>query len=341
MAKRDAYFDFIKGILILLVLLGHAIQYGSGMQYLEEGIYWENIIMKGIYSFHMPLFILISGYFLYFSFSKHGIVKTSISRWKKLLLPITTWVPIVILFSVVFDNGAVSIKGVIRTFLSNFWFLWAVLFCSTLLAIGESLSRKWKIAFYIIIQILFLIVPDILWAHAYKFVFPFFLTGYYFAKKDMLKKLVNKRVTIISTVVWLVLLCFYSKESYIYTTGYTLFKKADGFIWYRQLGINIYRMLVGLTGCIAWLSTLKLVWNKSEKRGGISQICTVWIGKHSIAIYILSTYSFTYLLPAICKNMKPNLVLWLVETSAMAIVCSGFTYLINKCKILSKCLIGE
>ena len=164
--------------------------------------------------------------------------------------------------------------------------------------------------------------------------------GYYFAARDTLNKMSNFRVGAIAMTIWFVLLLFYTKDTYIYTTGYTLLRNSDEFLWYRQLGINIYRMLVGLVGSIAWLSVLKLIWSKLENRGGFPK-WTVWLGKHSIAIYILSTYSFTYLLPLLCNKIQPNLFLWIIETILMAAVCSGLTYLINKCKLLSKYLIGE
>ena len=34
--KRNPYLDIIKAILILLVLIGHSIQYGSGENYLNK-----------------------------------------------------------------------------------------------------------------------------------------------------------------------------------------------------------------------------------------------------------------------------------------------------------------
>ena len=49
--------DFVKGILILLVFLGHLI----------IGKIEDNLVRYFIYSFHMPLFIGISGYLFNFN----------------------------------------------------------------------------------------------------------------------------------------------------------------------------------------------------------------------------------------------------------------------------------
>lgn len=55
MTKRITYLDSLKAILILLVILGHAVQFNT-----EE--YETNPLFQFIYSFHMPLFLFISGY---------------------------------------------------------------------------------------------------------------------------------------------------------------------------------------------------------------------------------------------------------------------------------------
>jgi fucose 4-O-acetylase-like acetyltransferase len=59
MAKqRIAYIDFLKGFTILLVILGHCIEF-------NDTDYWNNIVFRYIYSFHMPLFMFLSGYVSY------------------------------------------------------------------------------------------------------------------------------------------------------------------------------------------------------------------------------------------------------------------------------------
>lgn len=63
MKDRDFKFDNIKGILIFLVVFAHFLEsfYGSGL---------KNDVYKFIYTFHMPVFIFVSGYFAKFNFKK-------------------------------------------------------------------------------------------------------------------------------------------------------------------------------------------------------------------------------------------------------------------------------
>lgn len=57
MANRNYFLDYSKGILAFLVVLGHVIT----LKY-TYGDYWNSYSIWCIYSFHMPLFIAISGY---------------------------------------------------------------------------------------------------------------------------------------------------------------------------------------------------------------------------------------------------------------------------------------
>ena len=57
--KRLIWADSLKGILIVLVVFGHAIQYTVG------GGCYTNHLWNEIYSFHMPAFMAVSGYFAY------------------------------------------------------------------------------------------------------------------------------------------------------------------------------------------------------------------------------------------------------------------------------------
>ena len=60
MKQRLVWSDSLKGLLMLLVMMGHAIQYTLGNTECEKNHVWNYI-----YSFHMPAFMEISGYLGY------------------------------------------------------------------------------------------------------------------------------------------------------------------------------------------------------------------------------------------------------------------------------------
>jgi len=73
MSKRIGYIDIARGIGILLVVLGH-----NDFGYISQFAY------RVIYSFHMPLFFFLSGYFINTS---RGFWEFSIKRFNSLLKP--------------------------------------------------------------------------------------------------------------------------------------------------------------------------------------------------------------------------------------------------------------
>ena len=70
--QRSNYIDFNKGMLILLVCIGHAIQCAA----YHEIDFFQDPLFKAIYMFHMPLLIEIGGYL---SFS--DIIKSNSSNF--------------------------------------------------------------------------------------------------------------------------------------------------------------------------------------------------------------------------------------------------------------------
>ncbi len=89
--KRNITIDVIKAVAILLVILGHSIQYGCGTEYLESNAFFQNPLFEYIYSFHMPLFAMISGYLFYYTVSKRNLKEIIFNRIQRLFIPILSW----------------------------------------------------------------------------------------------------------------------------------------------------------------------------------------------------------------------------------------------------------
>lgn len=73
--EREAIFDIMKGIGILAVIAGHS----AGQLTFVDAVSW-----KLIYSFHMPMFFIIAGYFYK---EKHELLQKTKRDFKRLILP--------------------------------------------------------------------------------------------------------------------------------------------------------------------------------------------------------------------------------------------------------------
>ena len=108
--------DFFKGALILFVILGHVLQ-GQ----LDESL-WRTLI----YSFHMPLFIGVSGFLLNTDKLLHLKLIGLFEKYKfRVILP---WVIAVIAYYIisVFYNGVFGISSLIKAFIYPFYHLWFI-----------------------------------------------------------------------------------------------------------------------------------------------------------------------------------------------------------------------
>lgn len=139
--ERLIWADSLKGILIVLVVLGHAIQhaYGDACEI--------NHLWNGIYSFHMAAFIAVSGYFAFHSSSEKVMWKDVCTliwrRFQQLMIPFLLWSVLSVLINTGFSME-VMIKCILFPHLT-FWFLWVLFFISAIFVLGSWIAERWKI----------------------------------------------------------------------------------------------------------------------------------------------------------------------------------------------------
>lgn len=140
-AKRDIYWDIIKGVAIFLVVLGHSLQYF----YIDSAYSNTDFLFNFIYSFHMPLFMVVSGYFAYSSFSK-PIYEVFKKKFIQIMIPNVTW-SLLTSILVYLNNPSKSFS-----FSLGYWYLNALWGCYVIFGIGNSLRLKcsWLVYPYIL-----------------------------------------------------------------------------------------------------------------------------------------------------------------------------------------------
>src|SRR3954451_1438233 len=177
MTQRTFYFDNAKFILIFFVVFGHMIR-----SFIEDD---EMVftIYKVIYSFHMPAFILVSGFFAKGVYQKGYILKIT----KKLIVPYLIFQLIYSIFYY-FLNEQSEIKW---DLLNPHWSLWFLisLFCWNLMLL--LVSKYHAFTSITISLVIGLLIGYVDWVTNYlslsrTFVFfPFFLLGYYLNKEHI------------------------------------------------------------------------------------------------------------------------------------------------------------
>ena len=337
MKERNREIDFIKGVAIFLVVYGHAIQFLNN----GEFDFFKHPFFIFIYSFHMPLFMIVSGYLVSYSIDKYQLKDMVINKFKRLITPVISWV---ILFFIV--KTAIKIllgieENIILEFLRSIksipytlWFLWGVFYCTIIVSIVNNYLNDSKIA-YILIFILMMFTPDYLNSHLYKFVYPYFIIGYFI--KDYEEIINNKKVKTISFILFPIMLFLWKKDYYIYLAKFSLLN-TNIFI---QIENILFRGIIGLAGIVVVISLISY-YLKNRKITKVDDfICNM--GINSLGIYIISDYIFLILdkINILFYNIYLYTfiftpVVTLIIVSSCIIICK----FINKNRILRKYLLG-
>lgn len=123
--QRMQSMDVLKFVAIFFVLWGHA------EQYLLSGDYSDRMVYRHIYSFHMPLFMMISGFFFAMTV-KPKVMENIIGKARQLLLPAVCWSVIFIVIAIVFTRQNLSFDSIRYGMMQSLWFLKSAFACSML-----------------------------------------------------------------------------------------------------------------------------------------------------------------------------------------------------------------
>ncbi|WP_037287686.1 acyltransferase family protein [Saccharibacillus sacchari] len=174
MAKRDAYFDNMKVLLIALVVVGHLIEPLSSSEAYRP-------LYLLIYSFHIPLFVLISGYFCKEITSSDYRIKVVGS----LIVPYLIFETLYSLFDY-FVMGAQALRFSYFTPYWLMWFIFSMIIWKMLLPYAVKIRFALPISFVIAILAGYAVDAEYYASISRTIVFfPFFLAGYYLDKKHI------------------------------------------------------------------------------------------------------------------------------------------------------------
>ena len=183
--------DVLKCFAIFLVLWGH------GIQHLTTGECEDNYLFRWIYSFHMPLFMLVAG-FLSIKSSELPFFSFLGKKIKQIILPAFVWQCIFIVLGVLVWNNELHLSANPLRYLP-FWFLWALLICNLLSYLGRRIKYG---------KIITLFFSQLIPFANVIYMYPAFLLGVVIAEnKDWFNEHI-KQILALSTAIYLVAMLF-------------------------------------------------------------------------------------------------------------------------------------
>lgn len=291
----------------------------------------------------MPLFAILSGYLFCWSMKK-PVKQVMKKRLTSLLLPIFFLVTLecagraeimVIKHEFVFSDFVSFYENKL---LNSLWFLWAIFWCSLIVLLVEKIF-KGKTWLYILLLIPMLFTPEKFNLHLYAFMYPYFVAGFMFNKFDggnRYRKVAKKNwvALALTTMVFSALFVCYDYDSYIYTTKINLLGE-NGVI--TQLGIDVYRWLIGFAGVITVIILCKIICGRWK---GTAVKLFAYFGQISLGIYILNSYVNSYVLRRLTGNFSPNVIIWIAETILSMVVYVIAVEIIKRIPMANRMLLG-
>lgn len=210
--NRIDYIDKLKGIAIIFMVIGHVMQISLGVGSVAFNKFYT--------SFHMPIFMFLSGLFVYKYFNEWSFAEYKrfiMIKVKRILLPFFV---VGGLFSYVFYG---NITCLLDGSFNGYWFLPALFF---LMCIDVSLAfvlKNFKRSFVvdILIRLLVWLFLIILYQYGLKYAYfrgavyhyPFFIMGILMVKYDWLKKQVfyNSNAIAVQLLAYLTIWVFVEK----------------------------------------------------------------------------------------------------------------------------------
>ncbi len=304
------FIDTLKGVLMLLVVFGHIALPSLNKPPLLSFLY------EGIYLFHMPLFVFVSGY-----------LAKSIYRGNKLRVSkILTLVLLAFLFKAilfVIDDGS-SLRNFVNKLLyfqGTPWYLFSLASWYCLVPFFERVKPVCAVALSIALGLLVGLYPaigDILSLSRTLVFLPFFLCGYYCQQDQLLRFKSNDLVRVVSVALSIGILAalFFARSSiypHVFPQVYGDKSYADGLV----RGVTD-RSIVYLFGTILSIAVICLI---PLKR------CAplAYIGQRTLQIYVVHrvirsclTLAGFYALNGLANNLMSIVLVTAASLAALA-----------------------
>lgn len=182
--QRFKEIDLLRGIAIILVLLGHSIiVYPIDL----HEVLWCNVLFTWLSTVHMPLFFLISGFC--YSLGTEGYGKYLLKKTKRLFVPYVFFCIFDMSVRVVFESLVNQQRGLFDSvkdmifFGGGYWFLYVLYILFIIFPFLERVIKKhmgtvWVLLVSLVVLEMFSILPGIFMLDSVGRYMIYFLIGY-------------------------------------------------------------------------------------------------------------------------------------------------------------------
>ena len=295
--------DIVKGIAILLVVYGHIIQHAMAPWGHQE--FYLNPVFKIIYTFHMPLFVFISGYLTAYSINRFSGLDYFKKKVKSLLVPFISLgilsFMVSYILNVIFANGANAkdmAGGLVDQLVITpaIWFLWTLFVLNCSLIISVKLEKRFGVIIFAVIYFVIMSIPYNNYCDLYyiKWFNLFYLAGYFSNRYSVkISNLVSQSLfLVLSFLMFSWFLGYWTRDDYIYINQMNLVSSHYSHEFLRIA----YRYMMGFWGIAMALGIGGYL--LKTKLGPILEE----IGVYSLDIYIIQMFFLEGIYPRLISR---------------------------------------
>lgn len=302
MKKRIEWIDLCKIITMIIVCYDHTIQSIAP----DEAL--KNSFFIGTISFHMPLFMILSGYFINPKRMRTDKITTScFSKFKHLMVPAFSWYIIqCCLFREIPE---------VKASLESYWFLSCLFFCFCILAIITKITTNNLIVFTVACIITYF-TPYCYFVKI-NFLMPFLAIGYWLNKHN---KYLTWQLVLPILMIYIILYQHWTFEDSVYITPIR-FHKFSSIIPISH--IAIFRFAIAVTGSLSIIYGCILITKYFKNNILIKKL--IHYGKYTLCIYTIHFIFIKLIKDFFNKHLWNNdypLILFSILISTLIVILS-------------------
>lgn len=341
-ASRLPLLDVAKGLLIFLVIYGHSLCNIGSLNIFLEGAYFSDFVFQSIYGFHMPLFVIISGWLFRSMIERYSWRDILIKRFWQLILPYVAWCLINYALGVITNTQALGVRALIAACIHPYWFV-STLFILSLLVLFVSKVFHDNLWGYLLIGIASFFLPNTLPIIGFDlsksyFLYPFFVGAYLCSKfrAQTIPIALRHRsaIALVALGSYFALLLLCQPDIFVYISKFSLWDTSRT-MW-EQLKIDTYRFVLGVSGSLGFICLLARRSLSSPLGKPI-----IWLGRNSLSIYFTQELVFTY----ICRRWDWPFAEYaygwhILFSIIITLACALITDVLKRNQISKKILLG-
>lgn len=340
--KRLHSFDVLKLFAIFLVLWGHCIQYFLTSPYTEEPVY------RFIYSFHMPLFMMVAGFFATPT-TKLPISLFLSKKFKQLILPCLSWGVLLWLIggfiNSIREESGFSLTKLLSALFYNYWFLKSLFICYLLVYSVYQLGKHKWIGFFLTLLISQIVSVFQINVFQINVMYPCFLVGICLKMKWNLFKQYSKYLFGLFAVSFIVM-SFFWNETFWQPVNNVKSALLEGNWELVMLSAyrRSFRIIIGIIGSLTFIFLFHLLFDQKHLSKFLN-ICCKW-GQYTLGIYVLQvtiveTVMSRYVMLDSLGFVVFNFIVAPLISIVVLIVCVEIIKIISRSNLLSFLFLGK